>query len=349
MPDQIDLFSYSMPRFKIDKPIRLIELFAGIGSQYASLKRLGADVTPWKVIEFDRFAVASYNAVHGTDFTPKDITQTHAEDLEITDTSEYIYILTYSFPCVDLSLAGHGAGLDRERHTRSGLLWEVERILDECTELPQVLLLENVPQLISQKHIKNFWEWRRKLESLGYSNYVQLLNAKDYGIPQNRNRCFMVSILGDYYYEFPKKQKLKLRLKDLLEENVDEKYYLSDAMMNYCLGVNQKESKFPRKERFLGNINRKNQDIANTVSLNTGNRPVDNFIKVNEEGITQETFDPIGGGIPIRNATKKGYLMAKDGDGIDISTRPKNHRGTVQKGISQTIKTENDIGVLEIK
>ena len=115
--------------------------------------------------------------------------------------------------------------------TRSGLLWEVERLLDECEELPQVLLMENVPQVIGKKNIKDFQSWRSKLESLGYSNYVQLLNSKDYGIPQNRNRCFMVSILGQYHYTFPKKKPLKLKLKDMLEDKVDEKYYLSDTII----------------------------------------------------------------------------------------------------------------------
>lgn len=125
--------------------------------------------------------------------------------------------------------------------TRSGLLWEVERLLDECTELPQVLLMENVPQVIGQKNIKDFQSWRSKLESLGYSNYVQLLNAKDYGIPQNRNRCFMVSILGEYHYTFPKKKKLELKLKDLLEDKVDEKYYLSDDVVRSFV-INSKKN-----------------------------------------------------------------------------------------------------------
>lgn len=115
--------------------------------------------------------------------------------------------------------------------TRSGLLWEVERLLDECSELPQVLLMENVPQVIGQKNIKDFQSWRSKLESLGYSNYVEILNSKDYGIPQNRARAFMVSILGEYHYTFPKKKKLELKLKDLLEDKVDEKYYLSDDVV----------------------------------------------------------------------------------------------------------------------
>ena len=122
-------------------------------------------------------------------------------------------------------------------------MWEVERLLDECSELPQVLLLENVPQIISKSNgnLENFQSWRRKLESLGYSNYVQLLNAKDYGIPQNRNRCFMVSILGEYHYTFPKKKKLELKLKDLLEDKVDEKYYLSDDVVRSFV-INSKKN-----------------------------------------------------------------------------------------------------------
>lgn len=134
--------------------------------------------------------------------------------------------------------------------TRSGLLWEVERILDECVELPQVLLMENVPQVIGKKNIKDFRLWRRKLETLGYSNYVQLLNSKDYGIPQNRNRCFMVSILGNYHYTFPKKRKLELRLKDLLEDKVDDKYYLSDEMVNYFIANSKKQEELGNGFRF---------------------------------------------------------------------------------------------------
>lgn len=242
MPNsQIDLFSYSMPRFHIgNRKIRLIELFAGIGAQAKALENLGVPFEHYKVVEIDKYAVASYNAIHKTNFEPTDICQVHASDLEIRERERFCYILTYSFPCQDISGAGLGKGFDKNGNTRSGLLWEVERILDECDELPQVLIMENVPMILSKKHIGNFQLWRRKLESLGYSNYVQLLNAKDYGIPQNRNRCFMVSILGDYYYEFPKKQKLKLKLKDMLEDNVDEKYYLSDKQIQFFVANTEK-------------------------------------------------------------------------------------------------------------
>ena len=130
-------------------------------------------------------------------------------------------------------------------NTRSSSLWEVERLLDECCELPQILLMENVPQVIGTKNIEDFRKWQLKLEQLGYSNYVQNLNAKDYGIPQNRNRTFMISILGDYYYNFPSKKKLKLRLKDMLEDVVDEKYYLSDKMISFF----QQNSKVNEEKR----------------------------------------------------------------------------------------------------
>lgn len=224
---QMSLFDGTKP-FKIDKPIRLIELFAGIGSQAKALKNLGANFEHYRICEFDKYAVASYNAIHGTNFETSDITKLKADDLGITDTDKYCYIMTYSFPCQDLSLAGKGAGMSKGSDTRSGLLWEVERLLKEAGSLPQVLVMENVPEVHGTKNIKDFAKWIAFLDGLGYKSKWQDLNAKDYGIPQNRNRCFMVSILGDFFYDFPKPRKLELRLKDMLETDVDEKYYLSD-------------------------------------------------------------------------------------------------------------------------
>ena len=168
----------------------------------------------------------SYNAIHGTNFETSDITTLKGEDLGIVDKDKYTYILTYSFPCTDLSISGKGLGMSKGSGTRSALLWEVERLLRECEELPQVLVMENVPQVHSPKNKPNFDMWIDFLKGLGYSNFWQDLAARDYGIPQTRNRCFMVSILGDYTYAFPEKIPLEKDAFAYLESEVDEKYYL---------------------------------------------------------------------------------------------------------------------------
>ena len=230
MIEQLSLWGKILPPFKITKPIRLIELFAGIGSQAKALENIKANFTHYKVCEFEKHAIDSYNAIHNTNFQVSDITKLKASDLEIVDTDKYDYILTYSFPCQDLSVAGKMQGLKKGCNTRSGLLWEVERLIKELGEkrFPQILLMENVPEIISKKNIYDFQEWCLFLENKGYKNYCEILNAKNYGIPQNRKRCFMVSILGDYSYTFPKKIKLKKEFKDFLDKKVDKKYYLSE-------------------------------------------------------------------------------------------------------------------------
>ena len=235
--------------FDNSKPIRLIELFAGIGSQAKALSNLGLTYEHWRVCEFDEHAVRSYNAVHGTNFAPSDITKTSAADLGITDTSMFTYLLTYSFPCQDLSPSGKGSGMGRGSGTRSGLLWEVERLLNECGELPQVLLMENVPQVHGQKNIAHFDEWIAFLESKGYSNYWKDLNAKDFSIPQNRVRCYMVSILGDHKYDFPVPKTLTKTLGDLLDKDVGTRYYLTDERCHRIAKWNSQQNPL---ERVLG-------------------------------------------------------------------------------------------------
>ena len=209
------------------KPIRLIELFGGIGSQAMALSRLGVDFEHYRLVEFDKYPVASYNAIHGTNFEPSDITKIHGKDLGIVDVQNFCYLMTYSFPCQDLSVAGKQKGMSKGDGTRSGLLWEVERLLNETDNLPQLLLMENVPQVHGSKNISDFNKWIEFLENKGYSNFYQDLNAKDYGVAQNRNRCFMVSILGEYCFTFPKPKPLDKVMKDYLEDSVDEKYYIS--------------------------------------------------------------------------------------------------------------------------
>lgn len=400
--DQINVFEILYEPYQIKTPIRLIELFAGIGSQAKALERLGMNFEHHKVVEFDKYAIQSYNAIHGTNFETSDITKIHAKDLEISKTDKFTYLLTYSFPCQDLSLAGKQKGMKKGSGTRSGLLWEVERLLDECIELngnlPQVLLMENVPEVIGAKNIEHFHEWQRKLESLGYRNYCQVLNAKDYGIPQNRKRCFMVSVLGDYYYEFPKPFKLDLRLKDMLEDEVDKKYFLSDKLLK-CFTDTTNRNGFVRGDRFKPHD--LDSEYAYTITTNDGNRATDNFIIdaqktdkticLNPKGgrggveglqpsLQDRIYDSEGiapacttsympnvainhiGGVVIPEATKKGYKMAYEGDGVckpitiiagcrmddnfikvvgsvDIGNNESNNRVYSADGISPTLNT----------
>ena len=272
--NQISLFE-GKNRLKIEKPIRLIELFAGIGAQAKALENLGIKFEHYRICEFDKYAVASYNAVHGTEFTTSDITKIHSSDLGIVDTGKYCYIMTYSFPCTDLSNAGKRAGMKKGSGTRSGLLWEEERLLNEMKELPQVLLMENVPAVLQEKNRNDFYDWCNFLETLGYTNRYAKLNAKDYGIPQNRERLFMVSFLGHYYYRFPNGKSSGVRLKDILEQNIDRKYYLSDKLIHSFIHNEQ-------KQRDKGNtfkFSLSNEDgMAKTITTREGWRMTDNFI-----------------------------------------------------------------------
>ena len=216
-------------------------------------------------------------------------------------------------PCQDFSLAGKQAGGDIGSGTRSSLMYETIRIVEKLK--PKYVIWENVKNVISKKHIHNFNNYITRMSELGYTSYYQVLNAKDYGIPQNRERVFAISVKnsGLVNFEFPQPQELKLKLKDMLEDEVDEKYYLSEKMINYCMGVNQKESKFPRKERFLQSLNMtNNKNIATTISTSAGNRPVDNFIigstqkhtAISKDGIVPTLTSAMGQGgghVPMHN------------------------------------------------
>lgn len=322
--EQIDMFDILYDDFKFDtsKEIVVLETFAGIGSQRKALNRIAnrknIKFKYLDPVEFDRFAIQSYNAIHGTDHETKDITQTKG--------SEYgkIDIFTYSFPCQDISLVGKQEGFSKDSETRSGLLWEVERILKEMKHKPKVLLMENVKNLLSENFRDDFQEWIKELEKLGYVNYFEVLNAKYYGIPQNRERVFMVSILGEYNYNFPRPMPLELKLKDMLEDEVDEKYYLSDKLLK-CFTDMTDRNGFVRGERFKPHT--LDSEYAYAITTNAGNRPTDNFIILPEK-------------------TKKGYVEVHEGDGVYID-RPHQKRGVVQKGMIQTLKTSgDDVGVV---
>ena len=205
------------------------------------------------------------------------------------------------------------AGLSKGE--RSTLLWQVERILSECEHKPDVLVMENVPMVHGLGNDEYFKEFQLRLEKLGYQNYWEDLSATEYSIPQTRTRTFMVSILGNYNYTFPKKRKLKLCLRDLLEDNekVDKKYYLTI------------------------------QQIQQIQQWNSFRNPINEAMNVDDTCfcITAKSNTSMNASmLLIKNATKKGYLEAELGDGIDISSRMETHRGTVQKGKAQTLTTQ---------
>lgn len=408
------------------KPIRLIELFGGYGSQALALKYLGVDFEHWKLCEWAIHSIDAYKSIHftndNTDYSEIwdkedlieflynkgissnwnepmketsvkrkseddlrkifnnckathnliNIQQVHAKDLEIKERELYNYVVTYSFPCQDLSLAGKGAGMEKGSGTRSGMLWEVERILEECEDnLPQILLMENVPQVAGKKNKEHFDKWIEFLESKGYTNKWCMLNAKEVGypepIPQNRNRCFMVSVLDPKQdIVFPEKVERKLVLKDLLESDVDEKYYLSDNQIKSIREWKAYEKPLENMEKTDNNqysptlTTRSGAYAAGMVLLKDEYHGMfqydksDQFMK-GKDRLTEnkELADclvtyPKEGVVLIKNATKQGYLEAEEGDGIDISSRMEYHRGTVQKESTQTITTKggNDIGVI---
>lgn len=248
--------------------LKVLELFGGIGACSKALERLGVYYEIADYVEIDKYAVKSFNAIHGTNFEPQDITK--------WDKGIDVDLIMHGSPCQDFSVAGRGAGGDEGSGTRSSLMYETIRIVEKLK--PKYVIWENVKNLLSKKHRHNFDAYQETMKNLGYTNYYQVLNAKDYGIPQNRERVFTVSIRNDIHKEFvfPEPIPLEKKLKDVLEKEVDEKYYLSDAMMN-CF-MSDGTGNYPRKERFLANINRKNQDIGNSVTTNAGSRPTDNFV-----------------------------------------------------------------------
>lgn len=303
--------------------IKVLELFAGIGACSKALERLGIEHEIVDAVEIDKYAIASFNAIHGTNFEPQDITKWD-KDIQVD-------LIMHGSPCQDFSLAGKQAGGDEGSGTRSSLMYETIRIVEKLK--PKYVIWENVKNVISKKHKHNFDNYINRMNELGYNSYYQVLNAKDYGIPQNRERVFTISIrkdVDDGSFTFSPKEELKLRLKDMLEDEVDEKYYLSKKMVDFFIYNEQKQ--IERGNGFRFNVTDGNV-IAKAVTTRAGGRMDDNFI---------------GNKIYIKNATKKGYLEAEEGDGVDISSRMQYHRGNVQKGMIQTLDCQggNSKGVV---
>jgi len=338
--------------------MRILELFAGYGSQALALKYLGIDFVS-DISEIDQYAIKTYNQIHGETHNWGDICKIDETKLPYYD------LITYSSPCQDFSVAGKQAGGDKGSGTRSSLLWECERIIRAVK--PKYLLMENVKNLVGKAHIHNFVAWLKVLEDMGYTNYWQVLNAKDYGVPQNRERVFVVSILGGGQYFFPKKIKLEKRLKDILEPVTDEKYYLSDKMIHGLLKHN---------ENNLGKTGlvwkaKDGNDVANTLRANSSICPTDNTI-AEPSGLylyESERFrkKPIQGisrclkavahdagvvyvePLYIKENTSKGYAEAYDGDGVNFEQpNSQTRRGRVGKQIANTLMTRCNVGVVQV-
>ncbi len=205
--------------------LRILELFGGIGACSKALERLGIEYEIVDYVEIDKYAVKSFNALHNTNFEPQDI-QTWNKYIDVD-------LIMHGSPCQDFSISGKQAGGDKGSGTRSSLMYETLRIVNKLK--PKYVIWENVKNIISKKHIHNFNNYIDEMSRGGYTSYYQILNSKDYGIPQNRERVFTISIRNDIDkdFVFPQKQELKLKLKDMLEDEVDEKYYLSNKMINY--------------------------------------------------------------------------------------------------------------------
>jgi DNA (cytosine-5)-methyltransferase 1 len=202
-------------------------------------------------------------------------------------------------------------------------MYETLRIVAKLK--PKYVIWENVKNLLSKKHRHNFDKYLDRMAELGYQNFYQVLNAKDYGIPQNRERVFTISILGGGEFIFPEKQELKLRLKDMLEENVDEKYYLSQQMVHYISASN---------EKWTGN--NKGHDCVKRV--------------YSDNGISPTLTDMQGGNrqpkVLIKNATKQGYDIATEGDSINLQNpNSATRRARVGHGISNTLQTSDSMAV----
>ena len=315
--------------------MKVLSLFSGIGAFEKALDNLEINYELVNFCEFDKYAVKSYCAIHNVEESKNlgDITKVDEKALP-----QNIDLITYGFPCQDISLAGKQKGLFNEdgTQTRSGLFFEALRIIEETK--PRVAIAENVKNLTSKKFSEQFQIVLASLESAGYNNYWKVLNAKDYGIPQNRERVFIVSIRKDVdtgAFRFPEGIPLELRLKDVLEDEVDEKYYLSNRLIS---SFDRHKVRMSEKGNGFGWNPTDGNVVANTLLASGAVRPSDNFIvepkcvqvaqmygtdrepnpqagRVYDANGISPTMDTCSGGnrmpkVLVREATKQGYAEA---------------------------------------
>ena len=342
--------------------LKVIELFAGVGAQAEALKRANIKHEVIAISEIDKYAIQTYRKLHGWVTNLGDIKK--IKELPQAD------LWTYSFPCTDISISGQMKGFDKDSNTGSSLLWEVQRLLEKGKDngtLPRFLLMENVKNIVSKRFLPLFQTWVDYLSSLGYKSFYKVLNARDYNVPQNRERCFMISVLNfNGEFNFPETTELKVTLQDLLEKEVEERYFLSDRFIKYACDMENRNG-FIRGKRFRPHDGE--SKVAYTITTNPGGRATDNFVMLpavgairgrpnGNGGYTQKLHmkdEPIVNTITtvqkdnvilVPQATKAGYAAAEVGDGI-YTNRMKYKRGVVQKSMIPTLKTSvSDIGVV---
>ena len=232
--NQIDMFELMYDKLPKVNHLKVGTFFSGIGAPEKALQRLGIDYDLQFFSEIDKYAIKSYMSIH-----KEPIEKSVGSIIELKgDNLPYCDLWFGGFPCQDISLAGNLKGFEKD--TRSSLGWEMIRLIREVETKPKYIVFENVANITSKLFKPTLDLFKRDLEELGYILYDDLLNAKDYGIPQNRNRYFLVAILGKYSFKFPKPIKLELKLKDVLEKEVDEKYMLSEKTIEKIKRHNNK-------------------------------------------------------------------------------------------------------------
>ena len=360
------------------KEVNVFSLFSGIGAFEKALERKGIGYNLVNYCEFDKYASKSYSLIHKVPETLNlgDITKVKIDELEPYSAD----LITYGFPCQDISNAGKQRGFEHDGQlTRSGLFFYAAAIIGRIQ--PKVAICENVKALVGKKFTKEFETVLSTLEDMGYTNYWQVLNAKDYGIPQNRERVFIVSIRNDIdkKYTFPTPIKLELRLKDILEKEVDEKYYLSDDkikqfivnnpninMDDSVLGTCHKRNdlSFAIRDRVY-NTEKESPTLTSTMYKDapkilqigqlygTEKEPNPQAGRIYSADGLSPTMDSCSGGnrmpkVFVPEATKKGYAEAHKGDSINLEQpNSKTRRGRVGKQVAQTLNTSPQQAVVE--
>lgn len=345
--------------------LNVLSLFSGIGAFEKALDNLGIPYNLLAYCEIDKYASKAYSIIHDV---PEEKNLKDVTTVDFLDIEDRVDLITYGFPCQDISNAGKQKGFTDEEgnRTRSGLFFEALRIIEDYK--PKFAIAENVKALVSKKFTEEFKTVLESLEEAGYNNYWQVLNAKDYGIPQNRERVFIISIRKDIDkgFTFPEPIPLELRLKDILEDNASESFYLSDDRLNSLI-----EHKRRNKEKGNGFGARfvTGDDIASGLTtspekssgqylqvVNVGNvNPSgkgQNGSVIDSEGLARAITIEKGEGqkVLVREATKLGYAEAGPGDSINLEhPNSKTRRGRVGKEVAQTLTTSCNQAVVVSK